>query len=74
MKIVVADTGTLISLGLAGKIEIIDQIFDEFYIPTAVWKELEKYENPAFSKIYRNQLKSNTLQIKSKNHLALLMD
>lgn len=74
MKIVVADTGTLISLGLAGKIEIIDQIFDEFYIPTAVWKELEKYENPAFPKIYRNQLKSNTLQIKSKNHLALLMD
>lgn len=74
MKIVVADTGTLISLGIAEKIEIIEQIFDEFYIPTAVWNELEKYDNPAFPKDYKNQLKSKTLQIQSKNHLALLMD
>lgn len=36
MKIVVADTGVLISLGIAGKIEIINQLFDEFYIPQAV--------------------------------------
>lgn len=74
MKILVADTGALISLGIAGKIEIIDQIFDEFYIPNGVWKEIENYENPAFLKIYRNQLKKHTLKIQTKNHLALLMD
>ncbi len=52
MKVVVTDTGALISLGIAGKIEIIEQIFNEFYIPNAVWKELENYENPAFPKTY----------------------
>lgn len=59
MKIVIADTGVLISLGIAGEIEIINKLFDEFYIPQAVWEELKKYENPAFPKKYKT-LPKNT--------------
>lgn len=74
MKIVIADTGVLISLGIVDRIEIIENLFDEFYIPRAVWEELEKYENPAFPEKYKTMLKKHILQIKSKNQLSLLMD
>jgi len=74
MKIVIADTGVLISLGIVGKIEIINKLFNEFYIPQAVWEELKKYENPAFPKKYKTLLKKHILKIKSKNQLSLLMD
>jgi predicted nucleic acid-binding protein len=62
MKIVIADTGVLISLGIVDKIEIIKNLFDEFFIPLAVWEELEKYENPAFPKKYKTMLKKHILQ------------
>jgi uncharacterized protein len=74
MRIVVADTGTLISWGIVGKIEIINKVFDEFFIPYAVFEELEKYKNPEFPKKYMKLLQNHISEIKSKNHLALLMD
>jgi len=74
MKIVIADTGVLISLGIVEKIEVINKLFDEFYIPQAVWEELKKYENPDFPEKYKTLLKKHILQIKSNNQLSLLMD
>ncbi|SHJ61280.1 Predicted nucleic acid-binding protein, contains PIN domain [Tangfeifania diversioriginum] len=74
MKIVIADTGVLISLGIIDKIDIIKNLFDEFYIPQAVWEELERYENPAFPEKHKAILKKHILKIKSKNQLSLLMD
>ncbi|MCA1759612.1 MAG: hypothetical protein LC658_07565, partial [Bacteroidales bacterium] len=74
MKIVVADTGVLISLGIVGKIEIINKVFGEFFIPYAVYEELTKYENPEFSPKYIKLLHNHISKIKSKNYLALLMD
>ncbi len=50
MKIVIADTGALISLGLIKKIGLIESIFGEFYIAEAVWEELRNYENPDFDR------------------------
>jgi predicted nucleic acid-binding protein len=49
MKIVVADTGALISLNLVGQIDLIEKVFGDFYIANAVWEELEKYENLTLS-------------------------
>ena len=38
MKIVIADTGALISLGLVGKVRLIEKVFGDFYIANAVWE------------------------------------
>ncbi|MBW8050508.1 MAG: DUF3368 domain-containing protein [Cytophagales bacterium] len=74
MKIVIADTGALISLGLTGHIYLIDKIFGDFYIANAVWEELQRYDNPDFDKSLLVQLKKRVESIKSKNHLSVIMD
>lgn len=40
MKIVIADTGALISLGHVEHIGLIEKVFGDFYIAQAVWEEL----------------------------------
>ncbi|MBI4647585.1 MAG: DUF3368 domain-containing protein, partial [Bacteroidia bacterium] len=74
MKVVVADTGALISLGLVGHINIIERVFGDFYIANAVWEELQKYENPEFEKRLLFELKKHVIKIKSRNHLSVVMD
>jgi uncharacterized protein len=74
MKLVIADTGALISLGLIGNIDLIEKVFGDFYIANAVWEELQKYENPEFDKVLMTSLKSRVLKIKSKNYLSLIAD
>lgn len=43
MKIVIADTGALLSLGHVGYIDLVEKVFGDFYIVWAVWKELNDY-------------------------------
>lgn len=74
MKIVVADTGSLISLGLIGKINLIEKIFDELYIAQAVWNELHNYDNPEFVIAQFEKLKDKVLPIQTKNYLSVIMD
>ncbi len=74
MKIVVADTGVLISLGHVGQIKLIEEIFGSFYIAQAVWEELNNYSNPDFSTEVVGELKEKVVKIKSKNHLKMVMD
>lgn len=74
MKIVIADTGALISLALVGEVNILSQLFDDFFIAEAVWLELNNYDNPNFDRTILLQLKDKVVPIKGKNHLATLMD
>jgi predicted nucleic acid-binding protein len=74
LKVVVADTGVLISLGLIGKIELIENIFGELYIAEAVWNELCSYDNPDFSFAQFEKLKSKVMPIHTKNYLSVIMD
>ncbi len=46
MKVVVADTGVIISLVHIGQLHLIEKIFGDFYITEAVWLELNRYDNP----------------------------
>lgn len=64
MKIVIADTGALISLGHVEKIGLIEEIFGDFYIAQAVWDELQNYENPEFNAEILNDLKEHVVKIK----------
>ncbi len=74
MKVVVADTGALISLGLVGNIDLIGKVFGDFYIANAVWEELKNYDNPDFDKNILQGLKDKVVRIKSRNHLSVIMD
>lgn len=74
MKLVIADTGALISLGLVGKIQLIENIFGEFYIAEAVWEELRNYENPDFDSSTLKMLQKHVVNIKSANYLSVVMD
>ncbi len=74
MKIVIADTGALISLGHVGHIDLIKEVFGDFYIAQAVWEELKDYDNPEFDDKILNKLKKKVVKIKSRNHLSVVMD
>ena len=74
MKLVIADAGALISLGHVEHIELIEKVFGDFYIAQAVWEELQKYKNPEFNPLILNKLKGRVMQIKTKNHLSMVMD
>ncbi|MDT3739654.1 MAG: DUF3368 domain-containing protein [Candidatus Kapabacteria bacterium] len=74
MKIIIADTGALISLGIAGHIDLIGKLFDDYFIPNAVWEELQEYENTEFDKKLLISLKEHIVNIKSRNYLSVIMD
>jgi len=74
MKIVIADTGALISLGHIEQVGLIEKVFGEFYIAQAVWEELQNYENPEFNTTILNEIKERVIKIKSRNHLSMVMD
>lgn len=74
MTIVVADTGALISLAHVNLISLIEKVFGKFYIPQAVWDELQNYDNPELDQEIFNDLKHRVKRIKTKNHLMMMMD
>ena len=74
MKLVIADTGALISLGHVGQIDLIEKVFGDFYIAQAVWEEIQNYENHEFDDKILMNLKKRIIKIKSKNHLSMIMD
>ena len=74
MKIVVADTGVIISLVHIQRIDLIEKIFGEYYIAKAVWIELNNYDNPDFDNSILDDLKPKVREINSKNYLSMVMD
>lgn len=74
MKIIIADTGALITLIHLGHLALIEKIFGDFYIAKAVWNELNDYDNPEFDFSVLETLKPRVKEIKSKNHLSVIMD
>lgn len=74
MKVVVADTRALISLGIVNKLDLITAVFNEFYLPNAVWEELVKYSNPNFDESTLTLLKPRVKFISSINYLSSIMD
>ena len=74
MKVVIADTGAIISLIHIGQIDLIEKVFGDFYIAKAVWNELFNYDNPDFDNSVLKVLKSRVKEISSKNYLSIVMD
>jgi predicted nucleic acid-binding protein len=74
MITVIADTGVLISLGLIGKINLIEEIFGNYYIANAVWQEFQKYDNPLLNKEQFKFLDKRVVEISTKNYLSVVLD
>ena len=74
MKLVIADTSSLISLILVQQIELVDKIFGQLYIPKAVWEELKNYDNPELDTGSIQQLENDVLEITSNNYLSIVID
>lgn len=74
MKILVADTGALISLIHINQLILLDKLFGGFYLPFAVWVELNNYDNPLFDRTQLYDLHSRILQVDSKTQAVPLMD
>ncbi len=74
MKVVIADTGALISLIHLDKIDLIEKVFGDFFIAKAVWEELNDYDNPDFDRSVLLKLESKVAQINSKKYLLMGMD
>lgn len=74
MKTVVADTGVLISLGIIGKIDLIEEIFGDYYIANAVWQEFLNYENPLLNKEQLKFPEKRVIEISTKNYLSVVLD
>lgn len=74
MRIVVADTGAIISLVHIGRLDLIEKVFGDYYIAKAVWVELSNYDNPNFDRSQLKMLKERIKEIKSKNYLSMVMD
>jgi predicted nucleic acid-binding protein len=49
MKVVVADTGVIISLVHIERLDLIEKVFGDYYIAKAVWNELYNYDTMSFS-------------------------
>ena len=74
MKVVIADTGALMSSIHIGQLDLIEEVFGNFYIAKAVWDELQKYDNPDFDVSILKDIESKVKVIKTKNHLSVIMD
>ena len=73
-KVVIADTGSLISLAMTGNVNLIEEVFGIFYIARAVWEELLKYEDLLDDPILISRLEKQVVNIHSTNHLSVIMD
>ena len=72
--LVIADSGPIFSLALIDKLEILNELFDEIKIPTAVWNEITIDKSKSdYLKLY-NFFKDKIAQISGFNELAFVMD
>jgi len=72
--LVIADSGPIFSLALIDKLEILNELFDDIRIPTAVWTEITIDKSKSdYQKLY-NFFKDKISQITGLNELAFVMD
>ena len=72
--VVISDASPVFSLAIIGKFHILDALFDEIYIPKAVWEELTRDKTteyyPKIIEYFGNKVK----EISGFNELTFVMD
>lgn len=72
--LVISDSGPIFSLAIIGKLEILNALFDDIYIPKAVWEELTRDKTtehyPRIVEYFEDKVK----KISGFNELTFVMD
>lgn len=68
--LLIADTSPLISLLVIDQLNLLDQLFEEYYLPKAVWDELNSHNELTD---YADQLSSLSLHVKEINTVYVPM-
>ncbi|MBC8146600.1 MAG: DUF3368 domain-containing protein [Bacteroidetes bacterium] len=69
--IIVADSSPLLSFAIIGKLELIEQIFGEVFVPSAVFEELTVSDKP-YSKELKIFLHNKVLAVKNSDLVKML--
>jgi len=72
--LIVSDSGPIFSLALIDKQNVLDELFEEIFIPKAVWIELTKDKTTKHYEIIANYLEDRVKEISSFNDLTFIMD
>ena len=72
--LLIADSGSLFSLALIDKLNILDHLFDDVKIPRAVWDEITFDNTKQYFIKLTNYMKNKIQQIEGSNELTFVMD
>lgn len=72
--LVISDAGPIFSLAIIDKLEILNEIFDEVFIPKAVWEELTRDESTDQYHTIVSFFEHRTIEITGFNDLTFVMD
>jgi uncharacterized protein len=72
--LVIADSGSIFSLAVIDKLDLLNLFFDEIKIPKAVWKEITLDENAVFFNRIVDFFADKICEIKEFNELTFVMD
>lgn len=72
--LVISDAGPIISLAVVEELIILDELFDEIYIPKAVWEELTRDESKSQHQRITDYFVDKVKDISGFNNLTFVMD
>lgn len=73
-KIVISDTGVIISLAIIDKLYLLKKLFREIYIPQAVWNELNSVGRIMNLNKIKNLFRDKVRIVQGDNTLSSIMD
>lgn len=72
--IVVSDAGPIFSLAIANQLELLSELFDEIYIPKAVWQEVIRDRTTEHYQRVVDYFADRIKEISGANNLTFVMD
>ena len=72
--LVISDSGPIFSLAVVDKLEILNDIFDKVFIPTAVWEEVTMEKDSQYYHVILDFFKDKVKAISGFNELTFVMD
>jgi len=69
---IVSDSSPLISLAIIGKLDLLEKLYKEIVVPSAVYQEVTEKEKP-FSKVLRRFLSNRSKQIVNRLAVEVLI-
>lgn len=72
--LIISDSGPIFSLAIIDKLEILNDLFDEIYIPKAVWEELTRDRTTRTYQRIIDYFQDKIKEISGFNELTFVMD